>query len=295
VGSLCAAAVVPLVRKRYRIPKAATAAAVASAPLALAVLRPRTRKRDVGMFALQMWAFTVFHELPYDDPDRLRERLKIRYPIRADRALGGGELPTHRLQRAFSRSGPVGARDVFLTIVHWAWFLEPHAALLWVLIRDDTQFPRAARQMAAAFDLGCALYVLVPTAPPWWAGENGYTVEPVRRIMVEVGEPMWGRAWPTMYQSLGGNPWAAMPSLHFATSVLAALLLAETGPDMGAAGWAYALTLGFALIYLGEHYVVDLLAGTAIVALIRGGEPLVGSIAERVSEGVQRLERLAAR
>jgi membrane-associated phospholipid phosphatase len=294
VGSLCAAAVVPLVRKRYRIPHAATAASVASAPLALAVLQPRTKTRDVGMFVLQMWAFTVLHELPYDDPDRLRERLNIRYPIRADRALGCGELPTHRLQRSFSRSGPVGARDVFLTIVHWAWFLEPHAALLWVLIRDDTQFPRAARQMAAAFDLGCAIYMLVPTAPPWWAGENGYTSEPVRRIMVEVGEPMWGRAWPAMYQSLGGNPWAAMPSLHFATSVLAALLLAETGADMGAAGWAYALTLGFALIYLGEHYVVDLVAGTAIVALIRGGEPLVGSIAERISEGVQRLERLAA-
>ena len=121
----------PLVRKRYRIPHAATAAAVASAPLALAVLRPRTKKRDVAMFVLQMWAFTVLHELPYDDPDRLRERLSIRYPIRADRALGCGELPTHRLQRTFSRSGPVGARDVFLTIVHWAWFLEPHAALVW--------------------------------------------------------------------------------------------------------------------------------------------------------------------
>ena len=295
MASLCAAAVVPLFRKRYRIPHVATAAAVAAAPLALAVLQPRTKKRDVGMFALQMWAFTVLHEMPYDDPDRLRQRLKIRYPIRVDRALGCGELPTHRLQRSFSRSGPVGTRDVFLTIVHWDWFLEPHAALAWVLIRDDTQFPRAARQMAAAFDLGCAVYMLVPTAPPWWAGENGYTSEPVRRIMVEVGEPMWGRAWPTMYQSLGGNPWAAMPSLHFATSILAALLLAETGADMGAAGWAYALTLGFALIYLGEHYVVDLLAGTAVVALIRGGEPLVGSIAERVSEGVQSLERLAAR
>ena len=284
----------PLVRKRLRVAPAVTTAAVAAAPFALAVLRPRTRARDVGIFALQMWAFTVIHELPYDDRERLRSRLNIRYPIRVDRALGFGDLPTHRLQRAFSRPGPVGARDVFLTIVHWAWFLEPHAALLWVLLSDEDHFPRSARQMAAAFDLGCLIYVLVPTAPPWWAGENGHTREPVRRIMVEVGEPMWGRAWDRMYDSLGGNPWAAMPSLHFATSLLAAILLAETGRAPGAIGWAYALKLGFALVYLGEHYVIDLLVGTALVAAIRGGEPVVGPLAERVGVGVQRLERLAA-
>ena len=52
-----------------------------------------------------------------------------------------------------------------------------------------------------------------------------------------------------------------MPSLHFATSVMAARMLAETGPAAGAAGWAYAGVLGFALVYLGEHYVVDLVAG----------------------------------
>jgi membrane-associated phospholipid phosphatase len=294
VGSLIAAAVVPLVRKRLKVPPAVTTAAVASAPFALAVLRPRTRARDAGIFALQMWAFTIVHELPYDDPERLRERLRVRYPIQVDRALGCGELPTHRLQRTFSRPGPVGARDVFLTIVHWAWFLEPHAALLWIILRNEERFPRSARQMAAAFDLGCVVYMLVPTAPPWWAGENGYTGEPVRRIMVEVGEPMWGRAWPKMYESLGGNPWAAMPSLHLATSALAALLLAEMGSDAGAAGWGYALTLGFALVYLGEHYVVDLVVGGALVALIRRGEPLVAPIAGRISRGVQRLECLAA-
>ena len=79
--------------------------------------------------------------------------------------------------------------------------------------------------------------------------------------MVEVGEETWGSAWPTMYQALGGNPWAAMPSLHFATSRSAAISLGEAGRAPGAVGWAYALTLGFALVYLGEHYVTDLAGG----------------------------------
>ena len=76
---------------------------------------------------------------------------------------------------------------------------------------------------------------------------------------------LWGPAWPGMYGALGGNPWAAMPSLHFATALSAALSLSEAGPVEGAVGWAYALTLGFALVYLGEHYVSDLAAGALLV------------------------------
>jgi membrane-associated phospholipid phosphatase len=308
-AALVASFVVPLARRRLRIHPAATVAATAAGPLALAVLFPRTRTRDAALFGLHMWAFTVIHELPYDRPERLRERLRIIYPIIADRILGAGELPNVRLQRAFSRPREVTGLDRVLAVIHWAWFIEPHLALVWILLRNEDRFPRAARQMAAAFDLGCAIYFAVPTAPPWWAAENGYMAARegrageeivaaaapprLRRVMVEVGEGTWGRAWPSLYSSLGGNPWAAMPSLHFATSALAAILLMESGPLAGGLGWSYALTLGFALVYLGEHYVVDLIVGSAVVAAIRRGEPVVRPLAQRVSGTMQRLERIA--
>jgi hypothetical protein len=119
------------------------------------------------------------------------------------------------------------------------------------------------------------------------------TPEEVRRVMVRVGEDVWGETWPRLYGTLGGNPWAAMPSLHFATSLMAAILLAETDPIAGAVGWGYALTLGFALVYLGEHYLIDLIAGAALVALVRKGEPLLEPAALRLSSAVQELERVA--
>jgi len=72
-----------------------------------------------------------------------------------------------------------------------------------------------------------------------------------------------------------------------------AALLAETNRVAGAVGWGYAVTLGFALVYLGEHYAIDLVAGAALVALVRRGEPLVEPAALRFSESLQRLERLA--
>lgn len=283
----------PLIRRRYLIPAPVTIAASAAGPLALAVLRPRTKARDAAVFALQMWAFAVIHEMPFDDPDALRRRLRVRYPIAADRAIGLGQLPNVRLQRAFSVPGKVTLRDRLLAFTHWAWFFQPHLSLVWILARDTDRFPRAARQMAAVYDIGCLIYHLVPTAPPWWAAENGYLDGEVRRVMVEVGEDVWGPAWPPLYEALGGNPWAAMPSLHFATSLLAAKLLSETGRVPGALGWGYALTLGFALVYLCEHYVVDLAAGAALVALVRRGEPLAEPWALALSGGVQRLERMA--
>lgn len=293
VAAIGAAVAVPLLRRRLRVPAPVTVAACAAAPLALAVLQPRSKRRDVALFALQMWAFTVAHELPYDDPERLRRRLKTRYPINVDRMIGGGRLPNARLQRALARLPQVGLVNRVLTWTHWLWFIEPYLSLSLILVRHNERFPRAARQMAAVFDLGCAVYFLVPTAPPWWAAENGLTGEGVRRIMVEVGEPTWGRAWERMYDALGGNPWAAMPSLHFATSLQAALSLSEAGKVEGALGWGYASTLGFALVYLGEHYVTDLIAGAALVAAVRRGELLAEPAVRRVNGILQRLERIA--
>jgi membrane-associated phospholipid phosphatase len=277
-----------------RVPAPVTVAACAGGPLSLAVLFPRSKKRDVALYAMQMWAFIMVHELPFDDPERLRSRLRSGYPIVSDRAIGAGKLPNTRLQRRLARLPQVGVLNRVLTWTHWLWFFEPYVSLALVLVRNNERFPRAARQMAAVFDIGCAVYFAVPTAPPWWASEEGLTGEEVRRIMVEVGEETWGSAWPKMYDALGGNPWAAMPSLHFATSLVAALSLSEVGKVEGTVGWAYAGTLGFALVYLGEHYVTDLLAGAALVAVVRRGEPLAEPLVHGVNRGLRRLERLAS-
>lgn len=294
LAAVGAAVAVPFVRRRLRISTPVTIAACAAGPLGLAVLQPRSKRRDVALFALQMWAFTVAHELPYEDPEKLRARLHTRYPIRTDKIIGAGRLPNARLQQALAGRPGVGVVNRVLTWTHWLWFIEPYLSLSLILVRHNERFPRSARQMAAVFDLGCALYFAVPTAPPWWSAEQGLTGEEVRRIMVEVGEPTWGRAWERMYDALGGNPWAAMPSLHFATSLAAALSLAEAGKTEGALGWGYAGTLGFALVYLGEHYVTDLIAGAALVAAVRRGEPLAEPLIRRVNEALQRLERIAS-
>jgi membrane-associated phospholipid phosphatase len=75
--------------------------------------------------------------------------------------------------------------------------------------------------------------------------------------------------------------------------VTAAHVLGRTGRAAGALGWAYAATLGLALVYLGEHYVVDLVAGLTLAEGIRTATPAVSSATRRVSGTLQVLEARA--
>src|SRR5438876_2168090 len=119
--AVCAGIVLPLARRRLRLPPAASVAAVAAAPLGLTVAAARSRKRDTALYVLQMWAFIVIHELPYDDPTALEQRVRVEYPIAWDEVLGLGVQPTVRLQRILGRAGRATALDHALVYVHWAW------------------------------------------------------------------------------------------------------------------------------------------------------------------------------
>ena len=288
-GAVAVGIATPLLRHRLRLAPPVVTALSFQAPIALALATPRTRLRDAGIYALQMWAYYAHYDMPDDDPDALLRRTRVDYPISLDRLIGGGETPTTRLQRAFGRSGEVRPHDLGLSMVHWAWFVVPHGTVLLLLLRHHDRFVRGAAMTAATFDLGLVVYWAIPTAPPWYAAESG-RMAPVRRIMVESGEHFWKGLWRPLYDGLEGNPFAAMPSLHFGTSVMAARVLSEVGRAPGALAWAYALTLGFGLVYLGEHYVVDLIAGYALSEVVRRGAPLASPAVLRIAQAIQRLE-----
>ena len=292
-GAVAVGVAAPLARHRLRLRPQAVTVLSFQAPVALALATPRTRLRDAGIYALQMWAYYAHYDMPDDDPDALLRRTRIDYPARIDRVLGCGETPTTRLQRALGRPGEVCPHDLALAWVHWAWFIVPHGTVAYLLLRHHDRFVHGAAMTAATFDLGLVAYWSIPTAPPWYAAETG-RLEPVRRIMVEAGEKFWKRMWRPLYDGLEGNPFAAMPSLHFGTSVMAARLLSEVGRGPGALGWSYALTLGFGLVYLGEHYLVDLLGGYALAEVVRRGAPVVTPAVLRAARTVQRLEPGAA-
>lgn len=288
----------PVLRRRLKLPPAGVLGTAWLAPVALCVVVPRNRARDVAVGVLNMWAYIAAYEMPHDDAERQAARARVDYPIPIDRLIGLGVVPTLRLQRGFSAPGKVNRFERVLVWCHWIWFLVPHASVGYVLIRSPERFPAAAARMYAVFDIGAIFYWTIPTAPPWWAAaqghlEDGQAVQ-VRRMMTEYGPEFWGDAWEDLYRFLGGNPLAAMPSLHFATSVMGAHLLSEVGPVAGAVGWTYAALLGTALVYLGEHYAVDLLAGAALAEGVRAFAPRLRPAAERFARLLGDLQAWAA-
>ena len=294
---MAAGVAAPLVRRRLQVHPLAVAAASAAAPFALCVARPRTPPRDVATCCLQMWAYVAVYQMPNDDPEALRARVRIDYPIDMDRLLGAGVLPVLRLQRRLARPGRITNFDRVLIWTHWPWMLVPHSALAYVLVRRRDLFPRAACLVYATYDVGLLGYWAVPTAPPWYATGHGRIdhgeMPALRRVMYEYGEQFWRTGWQPLYDFLGGNPLAAMPSLHFATTVMAAYALTEVGVAEGTIGWTYTLLLVLALVYLGEHYVVDLLAGLALAEGVRRCAPAAAPVLATVSRRVQALEARA--
>jgi membrane-associated phospholipid phosphatase len=301
----------PLVRRRLKTPPIVAQAVAFAAPVGLCVAVPRSRTRDVAVCCLQMWAYLGAYKAPNDDEAAQERRVHVDYPIAVDRTLGFGQLPTVRLQRRLAR-GQWRVGDRVLVWAHWLWFLVPHGSLVYIMLRHRGRFDRSAVLTYAVFDIGAMVYWILPTAPPWYAASqadsrghfNGRMLAPstsnggtqeiaVRRMMVEYGEFFWKDGWGPLYSVLGGNPLAAMPSLHFATSMMAAQLLAETGPVAGTLGWGYTATLGFALVYLGEHYVVDLIAGAALTGAVRRVGPRLSPSISRFGRAVALLEARA--
>jgi membrane-associated phospholipid phosphatase len=192
--------------------------------------------------------------------------IRFRYVIDLETAFFGGVVPTEWLQ-ARLYTGHRGPLELILIAVHLSYFLVPHAMALLIWRKAPQLLARYAAAAVLIFGFGLLLYYLVPTAPPWYAGEHGYLTHAVR-IISDLGE--WRRygSYSRVYNLVGDpNPVAAMPSVHTALTMLVALGLGRWHPRLWWLGWGYVAAMTFALVYLGEHYVVDAVAGIAVAAL----------------------------
>ena len=172
--ALAAGVAAPLVRRRLKLPPPVVTATAATAPFALCVLVPRSRKRDVAVVVPA--DVGLRRDLPDAQrrPDALERRVRIDYPVRVDRALGLGMTPTLRLQRAFGRPGRINARRADADLVALDLVPRPARHGRCTCCCATASASRAARACSTAtFDLGLIGYWAVPTAPPWYAARAG--------------------------------------------------------------------------------------------------------------------------
>jgi membrane-associated phospholipid phosphatase len=188
---------------------------------------------------------------------------------RLEAVLFGGTTPTTWLQERLYRPGAAGPLEYLATAVHASYFFGFVFVGLAIWLFRRRAFAHYRLVLALTFALGLVGYVALPTEPPWLGARDGYA-PPARRVIVETaqgtrltaGMVAAGQAWQADPEALGDpNPAAAMPSVHTAVTASLALALLRLHPVLGLLGALYLLAMGASLVYLGEHYVLDILAG----------------------------------
>ncbi|MDE9364892.1 phosphatase PAP2 family protein [Luteipulveratus sp. YIM 133132] len=201
--------------------------------------------------------------------------LHVTFPVDADRFLFGGTLPNQWVQEHFVPASGIPWYAAVVTLVYCSHFIVPlvTAAVLWV--RDRDLF-RAWRGLVLGLAVaGLLTYFLFPMSPPWLASQQAEIAgAPVDRIT--------GRGWSLLGLHSAGqllndgqarsNPVGAMPSLHMAYAVLAAVFFMI----LTRRRWVrrllpiYPAAMAFSLVYSGEHYVIDEIAGLVYALVVIG-------------------------
>lgn len=206
------------------------------------------------------------------DTNRLGFGLHVSEPAAVDRQVFG-TVPSVWLQQHLV-DGTTHWYDAVAALVYVTHFVSIPivTAVVWFRLRD--RFAGWLTAVVTFTVVGVAGYLAYPAAPPWMASDLG-AIGAVDRISLFGWHYL--ELTPVARVSAlgqgGSNPVAAMPSLHAGAALLVAgFLWPVVGRGRRLALGAYVVAMGLTLVYTGEHYVVDVVAGwlTAAVALGAG-------------------------
>ena len=176
-----------------------------------------------------------------------------RYVIHLDRVLFGGTDPSQWLQ---ARLGSLHWLAVVCTVVYFCHFVIPITVGMMLWLVDRVQFLRFVVALLGMSFAAFIVFLLVPVAPPWLANEH-HLLPGVHSL---VSLPS---AVSPYYNWLNPDDAAAFPSLHAAFPLLSALALWPVTRRGAAAAFAWSAAVWFSVVYLGQHYVTDVLGGIA--------------------------------
>jgi membrane-associated phospholipid phosphatase len=136
---------------------------------------------------------------------------------------------------------------------HGFWFGLPFAmGLAIMLYRRELLFEYLVWTTVVSY-ICIAFFIALPADPPW--------------MHVDVQRILEVRNFGGDYVALDNNPSAAFPSMHAALPAAMGLFFLIRWPRRPLYGYLcffMAGAIGFSVVYLGEHWLVDVLAGYAV-------------------------------
>jgi len=208
-------------------------------------------------------------------------------PIVLEKTLFGGVVWTSWLQEHLD-VGTFGSVLGFVLAGEYLFhFAAPLVAGLWLWIRHRDRFGTFVGAYVMVMAAGFLVYLLYPEMPPWLAAQNG-DLPPVHRIVVEILQKLG--SFGNFYAGADPEPNAAMPSLHVGVPMVIACAIVTVRGVRRPLSWLwmlYPITLSFGVIYLGEHYVADVVVGLALGVVCYAAAEL-GYQTQRVRGGRRR-------
>ena len=205
--------------------------------------------------------------------------------INFDKSLFGF-IPTIKLQQLLFNPTHLMWYDYVAATLYICHFIIPMLVGYFFWLKDRKFFKKYTIGFLVLSYAAYITYILYPAMPPWMASNLGY-IPPIKEVLGVVMSHFMKTTMtlPTVYAFIGADAVAAMPSLHAALPFLVCLYAIKWNKKLGLIFIPYVLGVWFAVIYLGEHYFADVLAGiiyTVIVFVVV--ENLVPYIKNRIAK-----------
>ncbi len=199
--------------------------------------------------------------------DDLNKNVHYTEMIDFDRWLAFGHIPTIWLQGVWWH-GAVSWYDFYFYFLYTLHFLMPVIVglVLWKY-QPRLYWPFVWTIVGVSF-AAFITYILFPASPPWLASELGYITEPLHRVSSDVWWAMGVENFSEVYKNISPNAVAAVPSLHSAYPLIAALFTIKAF-GFRKVWWIalYPISMWVGVVYLGEHYIFDVLAAIVFVVV----------------------------
>jgi hypothetical protein len=194
-------------------------------------------------------------------------KIHIRAMIYFDKTVFG-VVPTVYLQRLFFSGNEFRWYDYMSAILYLLHFVSFMMIAFFFWLLDRRYFRQYVTAMVVVSFMAFLTYMFFPAMPPWMASQQGF-LPPVTHITNLVTAHFAGPLnMPTLYQYFGVNLVAAVPSLHAAYPLMTFLFLRKRFPRAGWAFLPYVLGVWLAVVYLGEHYVFDIVVAIIYVCAV---------------------------
>jgi membrane-associated phospholipid phosphatase len=177
-------------------------------------------------------------------------------PINAELQLFGS-IPTVTLQQ-FYRSPILDYMGAVFYSIH---FFAPTIFAFYIWRIKPNDYWKYTGALAILTYSALITFLVYPVAPPWY-GVNGVT-----KVLFDVDTSIGAPIYHTIYDFIEPNKFAAFPSLHSAFPMLITLFAFKIEKLKALPILIFPFGVWFSAVYLGEHYIVDILGGIAYATL----------------------------